>query len=240
LIVSYKLQPVADKEKSLFYRMEGEPAERHGQIGHMRLDFGKNGKEFWTTWFDNQRHLKHYAFKERFNRVVDNLRSEIFKDRTAMRLFCEMERGVSLGERGAGFKLHSGGYTCYLRCKPGQKDYDAYLFAYDDRYLLPELEGKHDTPQGCYGILPSTGEIVLIRRGERNCAPIAYQNESRELNRMFVDGKNSEFGVTRAQEAAMLAGSLFGWDAPAAKPWKYDPDGNLRQPLPRKKDEPER
>jgi hypothetical protein len=46
--------------------------------------------------------------------------------------------------------------------------------------------------------------------------------------------------VTRAQEEAMLCGSLFGWDTPAAKPWNYDMDGNPRQLSPRKKDEPER
>jgi hypothetical protein len=36
---------------------------------------------------------------------------------------------------------------------------------------------------------------------------------------------NEAMGVTRQQEAAMLAGSLLGWDSPAAKPWSYDETG---------------
>jgi hypothetical protein len=94
-------------------------------------------------------------------------------------------------------------------------------------------------PKGCYSILPSTGEIILIRRGEHGYAPTAYQEKSRELNRLFVDSQNADYKITRAQEEAMFAGSLFGWDKPAAKPWNYDQGGKPR-PIPPKKNEPER
>lgn len=38
-------------------------------------------------------------------------------------------------------------------------------------------------------------------------------------------------GVTKAQSAAMMAGSMFSWDAPAADPKNYDENG---QPIPPK------
>jgi hypothetical protein len=45
-------------------------------------------------------------------------------------------------------------------------------------------------------------------------------------------------GVTRAQEEAMLAGSLFGWHTKAADPRSYDENGQPQRP--KRRDEPER
>jgi hypothetical protein len=39
---------------------------------------------------------------------------------------------------------------------------------------------------------------------------------------MAANDMNEMMGVTKAQEAAMLAGSMFGWSVPAANPRNYD------------------
>lgn len=41
---------------------------------------------------------------------------------------------------------------------------------------------------------------------------------------------NERGGVTKAQTAAMLAGSLFGWEVPAADPKNYDEQGQPIKP----------
>lgn len=41
----------------------------------------------------------------------------------------------------------------------------------------------------------------------------------------MVDAENARLGVTPAQREAMLAGSMFGWDTPAANPDMYDAEG---------------
>ena len=118
-------------------------------------------------------------------------------------------------------------------------DYDIYVFAYDNDYLLPELAGKHDLPEVCYSVLPSTGELISISRYEKGYFRCEGSKPNPEENRLFADTSNKIFGITKAQEAAMLAGSMFGWDVPGASPWKYDKDGNPRS-LPPQKDGPER
>ena len=44
----YKLRPATEKEAGLFYALPPEQDEALGCIGHVRIDFGKNGKEWHT------------------------------------------------------------------------------------------------------------------------------------------------------------------------------------------------
>ena len=46
----------------------------------------------------------------------------------------------------------------------------------------------------------------------------------------IVDEYNAQINVTKAQAAAMLAGSLFGWETPAADPKNYDGQGQPIKP----------
>ena len=58
------------EENRLFYSDTGETKEL-GCIGHLRGDFGHDGKEFWTTWFPHENHEKNdEVFREIFDRVA--------------------------------------------------------------------------------------------------------------------------------------------------------------------------
>ncbi len=94
-------------------------------------------------------------------------------------------------------------------------------------------------PPFCYTLKPSSGEIIEIARGHKGYSnPDIYQMSDPVSNRKTVDHFNKEMGVTRAQEEAMLAGSMFGWDCPAATPRSYDENGQPQRT--KKRDELER
>lgn len=76
-------------------------------------------------------------------------------------------------------------------------------------------------PESCYSILPSTGEIMCIKRGENCYYPCDWEEGEESRNRMFVNAFNRLRGVTPEQEQAMAGGCLFGWDTPAADPSRY-------------------
>ena len=84
---------------------------------------------------------------------------------------------------------------------------------------------RSSLPESCHSVLPSSGELIVIKRGEKGYFPGEFSSVDETENRIFADDRNTKNGVSKAQEAAMLAGSMFGWDAPAADPKNYDENG---------------
>ena len=85
-------------------------------------------------------------------------------------------------------------------------------------------------PELCFTVHPSNGEVIKIFRGEHGYTPLKMLSVDSDTARKYADDMNRRFGVTKAQEAAMLAGSMFGWSVPAADPKNYDENGNPRKP----------
>lgn len=92
---------------------------------------------------------------------------------------------------------------------------------------------RSSLPAQCFSTLPSTGELILLTRGEKGYTPCPeFSVADAGENHRFAEDNNGKNGVTKAQEAAMLAGSMFGWQTPAADPKNYDEQGQpikLRQ-----------
>ena len=86
---------------------------------------------------------------------------------------------------------------------------------------------RSDLPEVCYSILPSTGDVIIIKHGESGYYRSEYSTEDKAFNREFASDRNANLGVSKAQIEAMLAGSMYGWDVPAADPKSYDENGTL-------------
>lgn len=116
---------------------------------------------------------------------------------------------------------------------------DSHMEVGDDLYHICEFAERmeqcgatfiplrSDLPEVCYSILPSTGDVIIIKHGESGYYRCEYSTEDKAFNREFANDRNAKLGVSKAQVEAMLAGSMYGWDVPAADPKSYDENGTL-------------
>ena len=47
----FHIRSARPDEAGLFYTPHPEEDKRRGTIGHIRMDFGRSGNEFWHTWW---------------------------------------------------------------------------------------------------------------------------------------------------------------------------------------------
>lgn len=148
LKASINLRPASHEEAGLFYSLPPEQDEALGTIGHIRIDFGRNGSEFWHTWHPHACEAWNTPeFKADLKEVVDEMRKTVLKDLRSMNTFCYTHGGKIDGgwRQNYGYVAEKDRWSYYLRCSPGQGDYHAYLTCYDKR-----IQGMYMT--GNYGI----------------------------------------------------------------------------------------
>lgn len=73
-------------------------------------------------------------------------------------------------------------------------------------------------PANCFTVSDLDGSLILIQNGEQGYYPSSWSTNDPEQNRRIADSYNQKLGITPEQEKAMSAGSMFGWDVPAADP----------------------
>lgn len=102
-------------------------------IGHLRGDFGRNGTEFWTSWFDHNPELKSNWFRIELDDVVNGSREDnLLASFNIMRSKCR--DGLSMrgwyGRECYGFEYETDHYLYLLRTIPTHGDYNFYLYCF--------------------------------------------------------------------------------------------------------------
>lgn len=88
---------------------------------------------------------------------------------------------------------------------------------------------RSSLPERCFSVTPGTKDLVIIEKGGMSHC-VTGTGAVGLSARENADIENKTMGVSKAQEAAMLAGAMFGWDTPAADPKNYDGSGHLIMP----------
>ena len=120
----------------MFFTMTPEEDADLGCIGHVRMDFGRSGNEFWHTWWPKgPEKLNSPAFKAELQKVVDELRQTVLKNYSSMNQYCIKHGGQIQGGwvQNYGFTVETENYQYRLRCNPVRNDYNAYLICFDKR-----------------------------------------------------------------------------------------------------------
>ena len=143
----YAVRPASPDEAGLFFALPPEQDKELGCIGHVRMDFGRSGDEFWHTWHPRgPDELNSPEFKAELSEVVDELRESVLKNLSAMTGYCRGHGGEISGgwQQNYGYIIESEHYRYCLRCNPVQGDYHAYLNCFDKR--VQEMN-QQNTPQ---------------------------------------------------------------------------------------------
>ncbi len=216
------------EEESLFFTDANETKEL-GCIGHLRGDFGSNGKEFYSTWFPHMNEEKNDDF---FKLVFDEVINECRKpgnplgNKYCMREYCwdHPENRLSCPDSCWGVRIMTKDFVFYLKYSPIiNGDYNFYCYAYDKHMLMEKLATERGLPLFCYNHLPTTCEEIRIDFATSGYTPYRRLKSDRDVREI-----NRELGVTPAQAEAMLCGSTFGWNVPGADPKSYTENGVLK------------
>lgn len=104
----------------------------------MRMDFGSSGNELWSTWWPhNSDELNTPEFTAEVDTFINELRKYgPLENLPTMVLYCT-DRGAARLDGGSwndyGFVTESDNYKYFIRCRPLQGDYNAYVYAQDKR-----------------------------------------------------------------------------------------------------------
>lgn len=88
---------------------------------------------------------------------------------------------------------------------------------------MKKLTALEKLPEVCYGVLGTTNQIIMLKRGEKGYYPSNWPAAaSKEQADEWCDHLNEGLEVTKAQRQAMEIGSMFGFDVPGANPDLYE------------------
>ena len=80
-------------------------------------------------------------------------------------------------------------------------------------------------PEMCYGVLNTTNEIIVVKRGETGYYPTGWEPaKDRQAAEKWCNLLNERLEITQAQRIAMEVGSMFGFDVPGINPEYYEVD----------------
>lgn len=128
--------------------------------------------------------------------------------------------GIYLKDNLFCFKINTGPCVTYVRCQPYHSVNNINIVGYTpgiEKVAKPMriaymIEHPAETlPEICFTVLPGSGKLVCIERGESGYRNCQWSTNDCELNRKTANCCNEARGISREQEEAMVIGSMGKW-----------------------------
>jgi hypothetical protein len=164
-----KIRPLAEAERKYTYTPSMQIQGQTGCIGHLRGDFGGNGKGFFTSWEDHRERLKTDEFQAELDKVINALRSDAYgllKNRSAMSEYAAQYPESSFEGnfyREYGFRAETEKHAFLIRCNSSIGDYNFYCYCYVKEYLNRHI-----------------GFAELLERCGSTCEPVKTEPEVKQ------------------------------------------------------------
>ncbi len=134
---------LTEKEHKLVFQLEKDDPCLSAFIGYVRGDFGKDGNEFWHSWFGHDEKKNGPKFKVQLAAVADDCRKNpehpVLKNFQAMAEFCYKNQKTripeNLAERSSAIRIVFGDYVFYIRLIPQKGDYNFRIYCYEKKVL---------------------------------------------------------------------------------------------------------
>ena len=158
----------APGERLYIARQSTQIEGQTGSVGHLRVDMGEDGKEFFPQWTSHRENLDTEEFQQY---------GGFLKSRDAMRDFCREhpESTLDHGFFSFGFRADTAQYACLIQLHPYKAEENLFIYCYRRDWLERHME---QAEKGIRFIdphykelfrIPDGGQIRILREG---CASI--------------------------------------------------------------------
>lgn len=164
----YLKRPMTEAEDKYTFRQSSQISGQTGLIGYLRADFGRSGKEFYSSWEDWNKERKTPDFKLELDDVITCLREDgdILSGRTAMDKYCRHtpQSKMAMESYFYGVRVDTEQYAYLLRLNPNPGDYNLYCYCYERKWLDRHMR---QAEKGIRFIDPNYKELFRIPDGDQ-------------------------------------------------------------------------
>lgn len=193
----FMLRPATKQYKKYMYAQSQQLQNSTFLIGYLRGDFGRDGNEWWSSFFDVRPNQKTDDFKKDLDEVINMLRENedygpILKDRATMKKYCTRFPDSKIeGEcEHYGFILGTEQYIYMIRVVPVRGDYNFYIYCHNKEWF----EWYHEKASaGIRFITPDYMEKFILQDGGR-IRVVLSDGVTLEKSCRYIDGYHVEIG----------------------------------------------